>query len=48
VRFFCLPESGFTTGQTLLVDGAHDSYLTETLPVPVNAGASRIRPESQR
>ena len=32
VRFFCLPESGFTTGQTLLVDGAHDSYLNERMP----------------
>jgi NAD(P)-dependent dehydrogenase (short-subunit alcohol dehydrogenase family) len=29
VLFFCLPESEFTTGQTLLVDGAHDSYLPE-------------------
>jgi NAD(P)-dependent dehydrogenase (short-subunit alcohol dehydrogenase family) len=29
VLFFCLPESAFTTGQTLLVDGAHDSYLPE-------------------
>ena len=29
VLFFCLPESEFTTGQTLLVDGAHASYLTE-------------------
>jgi NAD(P)-dependent dehydrogenase (short-subunit alcohol dehydrogenase family) len=29
VLFFCLPESGFTTGQTLLVDGAHASYLPE-------------------
>ena len=29
VRWFCLPESAFTTGQTLLVDGAHDSYLPE-------------------
>ena len=27
VLFFCLPESEFTTGQTLLVDGAHASYL---------------------
>lgn len=27
--FFCLPESEFTTGQVLLVDGAHDSYLPE-------------------
>lgn len=27
VLFFCLPESEFTTGQTLLVDGAHGSYL---------------------
>ena len=32
VRFFCLPESGFTTGQTLLVDGADDSYLNERMP----------------
>jgi NAD(P)-dependent dehydrogenase (short-subunit alcohol dehydrogenase family) len=48
VRFFCLPESGFTTGQTLLVDGAHDSYLTELLPAPVNSGPSRIRPETRR
>lgn len=29
VLFFCLPETNFTTGQTLLVDGAHDSYLPE-------------------
>lgn len=29
VRFFCLPESAFTTGQTLLVDGGHDTYLPE-------------------
>lgn len=29
VRFFCLPESEFTTGQTLLVDGAHASYIPE-------------------
>jgi glucose 1-dehydrogenase len=29
VRFFCLPESGFTTGQCLLVDGGHSSYLHE-------------------
>jgi glucose 1-dehydrogenase len=28
VRFFCLPESEFVTGQTLLVTGAHESYLT--------------------
>ena len=27
VLFFCLPESEFTTGQTLLIDGAHASYL---------------------
>jgi NAD(P)-dependent dehydrogenase (short-subunit alcohol dehydrogenase family) len=32
VKFFCLPETGFTTGQTLLVDGAHDSYLPERIP----------------
>ena len=29
VLFFCLPETEFTTGQTLLVDGAHDTYLPE-------------------
>lgn len=29
VLFFCLPETAFTTGQTLLVDGAHDTYLPE-------------------
>ena len=30
VRFFCRPESAFTTGQSLLVDGAHSSYLPES------------------
>ncbi len=29
VVFFCLPESEWTTGQTLLTDGAHISYLAE-------------------
>ncbi len=29
VRFFCLPESGFTTGQTLLVDGMHAEWLRD-------------------
>ena len=29
VLFFCLPETSFTTGQTLLVDGGNDSYLPE-------------------
>jgi glucose 1-dehydrogenase len=29
VRFFCLPESEFTTGQSLLVDGGHNLYLPE-------------------
>jgi glucose 1-dehydrogenase len=29
VLFFCLPESAFTTGQSLLVDGGHDTYLPE-------------------
>lgn len=29
VRFFCLPESAFTTGQSLLVDGGHRTYLVE-------------------
>lgn len=29
VRYFCLPESEWTTGQTLLVDGGHISYLYE-------------------
>jgi NAD(P)-dependent dehydrogenase (short-subunit alcohol dehydrogenase family) len=32
VLFFCLPESEFTTGQTLLVDGGHDSYLAGVWP----------------
>jgi NAD(P)-dependent dehydrogenase (short-subunit alcohol dehydrogenase family) len=30
VRFFCQPESEFTTGQALLIDGAHSSYLPES------------------
>jgi NAD(P)-dependent dehydrogenase (short-subunit alcohol dehydrogenase family) len=34
VLFFCLPESEFTTGQTLLVDGGHDSYLAGVWPDP--------------
>ncbi len=29
VLFFCLPETAFTTGQSLLVDGGHDTYLPE-------------------
>jgi len=29
VLFFCLPESEFTTGQSLLVDGGHAAYLNE-------------------
>mgnify|MGYP001402981194 CR=1 FL=1 len=29
VLFFCLPESEWTTGQTLLVAGGHNAYLTE-------------------
>lgn len=29
VRFFCLPESEFTTGQTLLVDGMHAEWLRD-------------------
>jgi glucose 1-dehydrogenase len=29
VVFFCLPESEWTTGQTLLIDGGHISYLAE-------------------
>lgn len=29
VRFFCLPESDFVTGQALLVDGGHGLYLHE-------------------
>ena len=29
VRFFCLPESEFVTGQSLLVDGGHSLYLHE-------------------
>jgi glucose 1-dehydrogenase len=30
VRFFCRPESSFTTGQALLIDGAHSTYLPES------------------
>jgi gluconate 5-dehydrogenase len=29
VRFFCRPESAWTTGQCLLVDGGHATYLVE-------------------
>jgi NAD(P)-dependent dehydrogenase (short-subunit alcohol dehydrogenase family) len=29
VRFFCLSETEFTTGQSLLVDGGHSLYLHE-------------------
>lgn len=29
VLFFCLPESGFISGQGLLVDGAHNTWLPE-------------------
>lgn len=29
VRFFCLPESQFISGQSLLVDGAHNTWLPE-------------------
>lgn len=29
VVFFCLPETEWTTGQTLLIDGAHNAYLNE-------------------
>jgi NAD(P)-dependent dehydrogenase (short-subunit alcohol dehydrogenase family) len=29
VRFFCRPESAFTTSQSLLIDGAHATYLPE-------------------
>jgi len=29
VAFFCSPASGFTTGQSLLVDGGHRGYLLE-------------------
>jgi NAD(P)-dependent dehydrogenase (short-subunit alcohol dehydrogenase family) len=29
VLFFCLPETEFTTGQSLLVDGANAAYLPE-------------------
>jgi NAD(P)-dependent dehydrogenase (short-subunit alcohol dehydrogenase family) len=29
VRFFCLPESEFTTGQSLLIDGGHSLFLAE-------------------
>jgi NAD(P)-dependent dehydrogenase (short-subunit alcohol dehydrogenase family) len=29
VRFFCRPESAWTTGQSLLVDGGHSTWLVE-------------------
>lgn len=29
VRFFCLPESQFISGQSLLIDGAHNTWLPE-------------------
>jgi glucose 1-dehydrogenase len=29
VRFFCLPETTFTTGQVLVIDGAHGTWLPE-------------------
>ncbi len=29
VRFFCLPESDFISGEALLISGAHDTYLPE-------------------
>lgn len=29
VRFFCLPESDFISGEALLISGAHDTYLSE-------------------
>lgn len=29
VLFFCLPETEFTTGQVLVVDGAHTTYIKE-------------------
>ena len=48
VRFFCLPESGFTTGQTLLVDGAHDSYLNEIMPEGMELWDRPIVPQKGR
>ncbi len=48
VRFFCMPETAFTTGQTLLVDGAHNSYLVEALPKPVNDTSDAVDPRSKR
>ena len=35
VLFFCLPESEFTTGQTLLVDGGHHTYSPGVWPDPI-------------
>lgn len=29
IRFFCLPESDFISGEALLISGAHDTYLPE-------------------
>jgi NAD(P)-dependent dehydrogenase (short-subunit alcohol dehydrogenase family) len=48
VRFFCMPETAFTTGQTLLVDGGHNSYLVEALPKPVNDTSDAVDPRSKR
>jgi 3-oxoacyl-[acyl-carrier protein] reductase len=35
VLFFCLPDSGFTTGQSLLVDGGYGAPLAETYLTPL-------------
>jgi 3-oxoacyl-[acyl-carrier protein] reductase len=35
VLFFCLPESGFTTGQSLLIDGGYSAPLAENYLTPL-------------
>ncbi|HET7095520.1 MAG TPA: SDR family oxidoreductase, partial [Thermomicrobiales bacterium] len=36
VVFFCLPESGFTTGQSLLIDGGYGAPLAENYLTPLD------------
>jgi NAD(P)-dependent dehydrogenase (short-subunit alcohol dehydrogenase family) len=35
VVFFCLPETGFTTGQSLLIDGGYSAPLAENYLTPL-------------
>ena len=38
VLFFCLPETGFTTGQSLLIDGGYGASLSENYLEPLTSG----------